>query len=67
MEPLELGSAPEVAGVGYALYRIGSACIALGDPRDRGVVVYLGSESPPPRLVLACLAWISRQTESASR
>jgi len=48
-----------VSGVGFALYRIGESCIALGGPRGQGVVAYVGSENPPTDLATGCLEWLA--------
>jgi len=50
---------PAVGGPGFALYRVGEACVALGAPRGEGAVAYVGTEHPPAGLVEACLRWLA--------
>lgn len=66
LEPLDLGRAAPVTGVGYALYRIDDRCVALGGRRDRGVLAYIGDAEPDPALVVACLRWMVGMGESRS-
>jgi hypothetical protein len=58
LPPVELAAAWPVSGAGYALYRLGGACVVLEAPRGRGRVVLAGSTDP--RLLLACLLRMSR-------
>jgi hypothetical protein len=60
LAPVADTEACPVSGVGYALYRIGETCIALGGPRGQGVVAYVADEDPPRDLADGCLGWISR-------
>jgi hypothetical protein len=60
LAPVADTEAAPVSGVGYALYRIGETCIALGGPRGQGVVAYVADEDPPSDLADGCLGWISR-------
>ncbi|MHC4577420.1 MAG: hypothetical protein ACYTED_08400 [Planctomycetota bacterium] len=60
LESVGAGWASPVSGVGFVLYRIGEQCVALGGPRDRGVVAYLGDAAPAADLVIAALRWIER-------
>jgi len=57
-----------VTGVGYALYRVGEACVALAGPRGEGFVLYV--VSPGPRMLAAGLSWIraraDRETDNAA-
>ncbi len=50
---------PTIGGAGFALYRVGESCVALGAPRGAGVVAYVGTEHPPAKLVKACLQWLA--------
>jgi hypothetical protein len=61
LEPVEVAGIHPVSGPGFALYRLGDECIALGAPRGEGRVAFLGVKDPPPALALGCLRWISRQ------
>lgn len=61
LEPVEVAGIHPVSGPGFALYRLGDDCIALGAPRGEGRVAFLGAKDPPPALALGCLKWISRQ------
>ena len=65
LEPLSLEGVAPVTGVGYALFRVDGACIALDAPRGRGRVLFAGASAPD--LVLACLAWISRKMGGGAR
>ena len=58
LPPVELAAAWPVSGAGYALYRLGGACVALDAPRGLGRIVLAGSTDP--RLLLACLLRIAR-------
>ena len=57
--PIDVKRATPVTGVGYALFKIGERCIAVGAPRGRGAAVYLGDNPPPPPLVVASLRWLA--------
>lgn len=56
LAPLEVRDAAPVTGAGYALYRLGGACVALDAPRGRGRAVLAGSADPG--FLLACLRWL---------
>lgn len=60
LAPVAETEAAPVSGVGYALYRIGETCIAVGGPRGQGVVACVAAEDPPRDLADGCLDWISR-------
>ena len=57
--PIDVKRATPVTGVGYALFKIGERCIAIGAPRGSGAAVYLGDNPPPPPLVVASLRWLA--------
>ena len=59
MPHLDHVEATPVTGVGYALYRVGPACVALGGVRGRGWAAYLGDPAPDPALAVAVLRWLA--------
>jgi hypothetical protein len=58
---LELTDVPPVSGVGFALLRIGDACVAVGGPRGAGHLLYTAIPDPPKELLLGGLRWLSLQ------